>query len=436
MPRPSPLVTWKQRHRPRGTPARRPSPLVQSPMFRKLWASTTLTAIAAQVASFAAVIAIWDATGSVLWMGMLGLAKSVPIIVFALVGGMLADRIDRRTIALTSTFGQAIALVAMTAAALGPDISPAVIFCLLALLSAASSVGSPARKALVVTLLPVDTWGRGLALTATSFQLSVLLGPAIGGIVAATHGVAGCFALATALAASAVYGIARLPRTPPQPRTPRPRRTSDGLLSGLRIGWRTPALRRAFLVDLNATVLAMPTALFPALNSERFGGQTYTLSLMFAALALGGILAGAASKYFAHSHRPAALMFGAALIWAISLLALAAAPHLAAALGVLAIAGAADTASVVARGVIVQREIADTHRGRISALDHIVEIAGPELGNARAGLIAQFTTATISLTAGSALSALGVLALAISTPRRRRHRTTRTETQTVTGPQE
>ncbi len=206
-------------------------------------------------------------------------------------------------------------------------------------------------------------------------------------------------------------------RTPPQPHTPRPRRTSDGLLSGLRIRWRTPALRRAFLVDLNATVLAMPTALFPALNSERFGGQTYTLSLMFAALALGGILAGAASKYFAHSHRPAALMFGAALIWAISLLALAATPHLAAALGVLAIAGAADTVSGVARGVIVQREITDNHRGRISALDHIVEIAGPELGNARAGLIAQFTTATISLAAGSTLSALGVLALALSTPR-------------------
>ncbi|MFM9261756.1 MFS transporter [Rhodococcus sp. 5A-K4] len=88
----------KRRHRPRGTPARRPSPLVQSQMFRKLWTSTTLTAIAAQVASFAAVIAIWDATGSVLWMGILGLAKSVPIIVFALVGGMLADRIDRRII--------------------------------------------------------------------------------------------------------------------------------------------------------------------------------------------------------------------------------------------------------------------------------------------------------------------------------------------------
>jgi hypothetical protein len=189
-------------------------------------------------------------------------------------------------------------------------------------------------------------------------------------------------------------------------------------------GWRfiagRPVLTGAFLTDVLATVLAMPIALFPVVNAERFGGGPQTLGLFLSAIAVGGITAGLASGAVTRTPRPGAVMLAAAGLWGLALAAFGLAPSVWLALGCLAVAGAADTVSVISRGALVQLATPDAYRGRVSAVEHVVGIAGPDLGNFRAGVVAGVTSAGVAAVSGGLLCVLGIAAVAATNPALRR----------------
>jgi MFS family permease len=179
-------------------------------------------------------------------------------------------------------------------------------------------------------------------------------------------------------------------------------------------------LAGAFLTDLIATVLAMPIALFPVVNAERFDGDPQTLGLFLSAIAVGGITAGLASGAVTRAGRPGLVMLVAAGVWGVALAAFGWAPSVWLALGCLAVAGAADTISVISRGALVQLATPDAYRGRVSAVEDIVGMAGPYLGNFRAGLVAGATTAGVAAISGGVLCVLGIAAVALTAPALRR----------------
>jgi predicted MFS family arabinose efflux permease len=340
------------------------------------------------------------------------------MIVFGMVGGALADAIDRRRLVLVTTLGQMVVggvLAAQAFAGLG---SLAVLLALVALQSAAGALGAPARRTFAARLLPADQVGAGLALINLGFQVSMLVGPAIAGVVAAGWGVGACYAVDTLTFLAALYGLVRLPALPPDGSLARPG------LSAVVAGWRfiagRPVLAGAFLTDLIATVLAMPIALFPVVNSERFGGDPQTLGLFLSAIAVGGVVAGLASGSVTRAGRPGLVMLAAAGVWGVALAAFGMAPSVWSALGCLAVAGAADTISVISRGALVQLATPDAYRGRVSAVEDIVGMAGPYLGNFRAGLVAGATTAGFAAVSGGLLCVLGIAAVAATTPALRR----------------
>jgi hypothetical protein len=184
------------------------------------------------------------------------------------------------------------------------------------------------------------------------------------------------------------------------------------VVAGFRYVAGRPALTGAFLTDLLATVLAMPIALFPALNAERFGGGPETLGLFLSAIAVGGITAGLTSGAVTRAQRPGVVMLVAAGVWGLALAAFAVAPSVWLVLGCLAVAGAADTVSVVARGALVQLATPDAYRGRVSAVEHVIGIAGPDLGNFRAGLVAGASSTAAAAMSGGLLSVLGIAGVA------------------------
>ncbi|HYJ69426.1 MAG TPA: MFS transporter [Nocardioidaceae bacterium] len=397
-------------------------PLRETPAFRRLWLGNTLSIVGGQLTMVAVLYQTWSMTDSTVAVGAIGIAQAIPTVVLGLIGGSLADAIDRRRLVLATTVGQIVASGLLAAQAYAGLDSLPVLLGLVAFHSGCGGLGAPARRTFPVRLLPDGLVSAGVALNHLSFQISMLVGPALAGVVMGAGGVRTCYLIDTLTFVAALYGVTRLPSIRPQLGSAQlgsaqggPTRPSVGAIwSSWRFIGTQPVLRGAFLIDLLATVMAMPLALFPTINDERFGGDPETLGLFFSAIALGGIVAGAMSGLATRSARPAVVMLVAASVWGVGLAGFGLAQQLWLALGCLAIAGAADTTSVITRGSIVQRATPDSQRGRVSAVEHIVGVSGPHMGNFRGGLVAGVTSATLATVSGGLLCAAGIGVIAAS----------------------
>lgn len=389
-------------------------PLRTSAAFRNLWVGSSVGAMGMQVANLAVLLQVWEITRSAVWTGTIGLAVAVPLLVFGLVGGSLADAFDRRTVVALSAVGQLVAAVALTAQAVAGMSSVALVLALVAAESTANALGAPARRTFPVRLLAPHQVTAGIALQSMAFQGAMLLGPAFGGFALAQWGFSGAYALHVVTAVVALGAVARLPSLRPErddtPGDQRPRRAARG---GWRVVLERPVLRGSFLTDLAATVLAMPISLFPLVNELRFDGNPRTLGLFLSAVAAGGLGAGLLSGMFTRVRRAGLAQLGAATTWGVALAGFGFAGDVRLALAFLAVAGAADTISVVTRSAMVQLETPDRFRGRVSSVEHVVGVAGPEVGNFRGGVVASLTSAPTALVLGGLSAAAAVVLVGI-----------------------
>lgn len=373
-------------------------PLRVSPAYRRLWGSSMLGALGGQVAVVAVLFQVWDLTRDPVWTGAIGLANAVPLIVFGMIGGTLADAVDRRTLVRWATVGQALAGLGLAAQALAGLQSLWLVLGLVSAQGAASAIGAPARRTFIPRLLAADQVGAGIALQLLTFQGAMLVGPALGGLIIGQWGVGACYLAFAAMVVLSLYGIIRLPSMPPEGAGTRPGWSST--VAGFSYVLQRPVLRGSFASDLAATLLAMPIALFPLVNEVRFGGDPETLGLFLSCIAIGGMSAGLFSGLVTRADRPGPIQLGAAAVWGLALAVFGLAGPLWLALSMLVVAGAADTVSVTSRGLMIQLATPDSHRGRVSAVDHVVGVAGPDVGNFRAGLVAGATSAPIALASG------------------------------------
>ncbi|GFH35240.1 MFS transporter [Streptomyces pacificus] len=393
-------------------------PLRGSQPFRDLWIGTSVSQLGGQIAGVAVLAQVWDLTGSPVGTGAIGLATGLPMVLFGLLGGTLADAFDRRTVVRAATAGQLLAAAGLCAQALADNRSVLLLLALVAAGTSCSALGAPARRTLPVRLLPGDQVAAGLALTNVSFQAAMLAGPATAGLVIARWDLPAAYATQAAAMIVSMLASIRLPAIRPEGAG-----AAGGGRGPERGGWRI-ALRRPTLwgsmaTDLSATLLAMPIALFPLVNEIRFGGNPQTLGLFLSAVAVGGIAAGLLLGTVTRWRRSGLVQLSAAGVWALALACFGLAGPLWLALGCLAVAGAADTVSVVTRSALVQWETPDAYRGRVSSVEHVIGVAGPELGNLRGGLLASLTSAPFSLVFGGLSAALAIAAVAaVNTPLR------------------
>jgi predicted MFS family arabinose efflux permease len=395
-------------------------PLRSHPAFRRLWIGTTAAAFGGQVAVVAVLYQVWELTHSTVWVGAVGVATAVPMIVFGLLGGTLADAVDRRRLVLLTGSGTVVTAGLLAAQAGVGAASLPLVLVLVTAQTACGSLGSAARRTFVPRLLPREQVPAGVALNHVGFQIAMLLGPAVAGMVLARWGLTAAYAMDAAAIVVSLYGVSRLPRM--RPENAAPRATLRATWDGWRFVLRRPALSGAMAVDLAATVLAMPVALFPVLNEERFGGDPQTLGLFLSAIAVGGIAAGLTSGRVTRAGRPGLVMLCAAAVWGAALAGFGLVDTLYPTLAFLAVAGAADTISVISRGSLVQLATPDAYLGRVSSVENVVGAGGPGIGNARAGLVAGFTSASFAAVSGGLACVVVVAALAAAVPRLRRWR--------------
>lgn len=396
-------------------------PLRASPTFRRLWIGTSLQSLGRQITVIAVLYQVWEVTGSSFWVGFVGLVYAVPTIVLTLIGGSLADVVDRKKLILWTTCGALFASVLLALQAASNLTSLPLLLGLVCLQTAFTSLGSPARRTVVVRILPQDQVGAGIALSHISFQASMLIGPALAGLLIAWVGLTACYAIEALCFGAALYGIAGLPSLRPIDQLGKA--GVSAIIDGMRFIRKSPPLSGSFLSDLAATLLAMPIALFPAMNEERFAGSPETLGLFLSAIAVGGIAASALSGLITSHSRPGIIQLGAAAAWGAALAAVGLVDGLLPTLLFLAAAGAADTIAVISRGTLLQLATPDNYRGRVSAVENVVGIAGPELGNFRAGIVASIASPAVSLTSGGILCVIAIASIAARNKPLTRYRT-------------
>jgi MFS family permease len=431
------------------------TPLREHPAFRRLWLGTMLSRTGAAMTTFAITLQVYDLTRSPAAVGGLGVAMFIPLLLITLPGGTLADRVDRRRLVLAVAVGQmALSAVLFALAAFG-GASLWSLYALVALGAAFSAVSAPAQQTFIPRLVPREQLGPAMALNRIVFQVVMIAGPSLAGVVTAWTGLRGCYLADVASCAGALWGVGRLPAMPPARRVAsqagaapaasqagaagdgtagddpaaddpaadegRPRSGLALTLEGLAFIRRTPALCGAFVADVNATFFALPVSLFPAINAERFGGNPRTLGLLMTAIGVGGLVSAVFAGPLKHMSRHGLVMLACVAVWGGAFALFAVAPSLWLTLLALAIAGLADTFTVVVRGIIVQESTPDEFRGRVNAADFLVGAGGSQLGSLEAGLVGSWTTPVISALSGGLLTVFGVVAIGAGMPSFRRY---------------
>jgi MFS family permease len=264
------------------------TPLRSSPAFRRLWIGSTLSSTGTALTNFAVTLQVYDLTRSTAAVGAVGVAVLAPMLVIGLLGGSVADTVDRRRLVLVTTVCQAAVSALLAAQAFGGLGWLWLLYLLVALESGVAAIGAPARRTFIPALLPADQLPAGMAVNRLSFQVMITAGPALAGVItAAPHlGLRACYLLDAVSYGAALYGVGRLPASRRAGRTERAGVRS--VTAGLAFIRRSQVLYGALLADLNGVFFGLPLSLFPAINALRFGGSPRTLGLFTAAIGVGG----------------------------------------------------------------------------------------------------------------------------------------------------
>jgi MFS family permease len=396
------------------------TPLRRYPAFRRLWLGLMLSQVGSAMTSFAVALQVYDLTRSSAAVGGIGLAIFLPLLLITLPGGTLADRVDRRRLFLLATAGQAAESAALVTLA-GSTVRWA-LYALVAVNSALVAISAPAQQALIPRLVPKEQLPAAMALNRIVFQVVLIAGPTLAGVVTAAAGLRGCYLADVLSYAGAFWAVGRLPAMPPG-KSAGPRQSGLALTrEGLAFIRRTPVLCGAFLADVNATFFALPTSLFPAINAARFHGDPRTLGLFTAAIGVGGLVSAVFAGPLRQASRLGLVMLTCVAVWGGAFALFAVAPSLWLTLLALALAGLADTFTVVLRGTIVQTVTPDEFRGRVNAADFLVGAGGGQLGALESGVIGSLTTPVISALSGGLLTIAGAIAIGAALPGFRRYR--------------
>lgn len=383
--------------------------------FRTLWLGSLVGSVGNQVGVFAVGLQAFWLTGSSLAVGAVGAFVAVPMFATSFVAGSLADRLDRRRLGMAATAAQTLVSGGLLAQSMLGNDRLAVIYGLVAVQSVVGSFAAPVRQTYLRMLLPADQMPGAVALYLFAGNAGLMLGPALGGL-AAEAGLAVCFALQLTTGVVSFVSVAALPRAPAPDRAVDPT-AAQRLPRDVRALVRArPTIGRVLLLDASMTLLGAPVALLPALNADRFGGAPATLGALTASIAVGGtvgtVFSGALSRVVAQGR----WLVGAAVTWGAATAALALAGSPAWACVLLATGGVADAVAVTLGQTLVQNSTPDALRGRVSALENVVQMGGPQIGNLRAGVVASWCGAAPALAIGGLCAVAAVTVVAGLSP--------------------
>jgi len=390
------------------------SPLRESVDYRWLYGGHLVNELGRQLTVVAVPYQVFLLTRSSLAVGLIGLAQLGPLVVCSIFGGAVVDAVDRRRLLIVVQLLMSLtsAGLAINAAARQPAIWP--LFLLSAANAGLSGLDSPARTAVLPTLVSRSNLAGAFALNQTLQQTAATVGPAVAGLIIARVSLPAAYWLDAA--SFTISTLALVPIRPLRPQGETQRAGFSSVVTGLRFLRSRRLLQGTFVIDLNAMIFGMPRALFPALGAQVFGGGAAVVGLLYAAPGAGALLGALTTGWVSTVRRQGRAVLIAVAVWGAAITAFGLVDSLSIALALLAIGGAADVVSAVFRTTILQMTTPDSLRGRMSSVHIAVVAGGPRLGDAEAGAVAAVTDARTSVIVGGVACLLGTLAIARSYP--------------------
>lgn len=400
---------------------------LRQPDFRRLWLANIVTVIGAQLSIVAVPQQVFEITRSSAYVGLTGVFALVPLVVFGLWGGALADALDRRRLLMVTTTGLIVTSLLFWAQAAAGNRNVWVVMMLLSVQQAFFAVNQPTRSAIIPRIVPSDQLASASALNMTVMQFGAIVGPLSAGILIPVLGLSTMYLFTAVALLATLYAVFRLP---PQPVAGQ--RGSVGLRSVID-GFAYLATRRillaSFLVDIIAMVFGMPRALFPQIATESFGdpvsGGT-ALGMLFAAMSVGAVAGGVFSGWIPRVRRQGLAVLVCVALWGAAMVAFgvfvgAASPGGSAwwlwlALAALAFGGAVDMISAAFRQAILLDSATDEMRGRLQGVFIVVVAGGPRIGDVAHGVAAASVGTAVAASGGGVLVVIGVVICAIAFP--------------------
>jgi len=394
------------------------------PAYRRLWSSTIVTAVGSQLTAVAVPKQIYDITGSSAWVGAASLAGLLPLIVFALWGGAVADSMDRRKLLLITNSGIAVTSLLFWLQAFTGLESVAALMVLLAMQQAFWGLNAPARNASIARLVPEGQLPAANALGSTVMQTGQVLGPLLAGALIPVIGLPELYLIDALALCVTVWAVYQLPSLPPLAGTSGRRAGVREIAAGFRYISMHKVLLLSFLADIIAMVFGMPRALFPQLAAQTFSpyGEGLALGLLFAAIPIGAVLGGLFSGTFSRARRHGWMVIGAVVAWGLAITGSGLSGNLWIAAAFLAVAGVADMVSMVFRGAILLSAATDEMRGRMQGVFTVVVAGGPRLADVLHGTAGSAFGPRTAVAGGGLLVVVVMLALAAAVPALRRYR--------------
>jgi MFS family permease len=387
-------------------------PLRRHRDFRLLVLGQLATFLGSMLTFVAVPYQVYQLTGSSLTVGLLGLAELAPVLTLGLLGGALADVIDRRRLVLLTE----LALMAMSGLLAWNSTwqhpSVVLIFAVSFVAAGAWSLQRPALDALLPRLVEREELTAAGAISTFQTTVGMLAGPALGGVLLAWIGLGWTYGIDVATFGVSLGLLWAMRAVPPPPDA---RRVSlAGIADGLRYARGRPELMGTYMVDIAAMFFGMPMALFPQV-AHGYGGAS-VLGLLYSAPAAGALLATATSGWASHVHRHGRAVVLAAAAWGLGTMAFGFSGVLWLALLSLAVAGGADAVSGIFRRRIWNETIPDGLRGRLASIEMISFSSGPLLGNVESGGVASLTNVRFSIVSGGILCVVGAAVCAVLLP--------------------
>lgn len=393
------------------------TPIRDSRELRLLLIGSNVTGLGAQATLVALPYQLYVLTRSPALTGLLGLFELVPLVLMSLYGGALADRVDRRRLLLLVQ----VLLVALTgglaASTLLGDEPIWLLYVLGGLLAGANGMQNVARTSIVPNVVAPEQLRSALALSFGLMEVTLVVGPAIGGLLVASLGVGTAYLVDAVSCLGMVLAVTALPPQPPrgvqasvETREP----IGRSIAEGLRFVRSKRALVGSFAIDLSAMTFGMPRTLFPVLSLTVYHAGAAGSGLMNSAVAVGATVAALTTGWLGSARRLGRIVVFAVAAWGVAIALAGAVPSLALAMLMLALAGAADSVSAVCRSTINQTVTPDAMRGRMSSVFSLVVQSGPRLGDLESGAVASLTTARASVVSGGLASVVGAALIAVA----------------------
>ena len=411
--------------------------------FRRLWRANIITVIGAQLTVVAVPAQIYSDTGSSVYVGLTGLFGLVPLVVFGLWGGALADVFDRRTLLIITTFG----LIGTSAlfwaqAALG-NTNVWLLLCLFSVQQAFFGVNQPTRSAVIPRLIEPALLPAANSLNMTVMMAGGIAGPLVAGALIPVFGLSWLYLIDTLCLFATLSAVLRLPSLAIQGAVAGVRAATPGLRSvveGFTYLRSQPVLMMSFVVDIIAMVFGMPRALFPEIAAESFNGPSeggFAFAVLFAAIPAGSVIGGVLSGWVSRVTAQGRAVIVCIIVWGLAIVGFGVAVGVAGEAGpglrdkmlyvavlMLVIGGAADMSSAAFRTSMLQAAASDEVRGRLQGIFIVVVAGGPRIADVAHGASAAAVGTAAAAAGGGVLVVIGVVIAALAVPSFVRYRIT------------